>query len=230
MYKIDKQINDNWKPFFSWLYKQTWFSRLLYEVAVRRKVSTVFPDKNLVFRAFHRLSPDQVKVVILGQDPYHGAGQAHGLAFSVPHGVKIPPSLRNIFKELETDLDISFPSHGCLEAWETQGVLPLNAVLTVEEGKPGSHQRLGWEQFTKAVIQYLCSFHQPLVFLLWGSQARKWKEIIPANLDILILEAPHPSPFSAHTGFLGCRHFSKANAFLASMNTQTIDWRLKDLA
>ncbi|MDK2910064.1 MAG: uracil-DNA glycosylase [Bacteroidales bacterium] len=230
MYKIDKLINDNWKPLFSGLRKQTWFPRLMHEVAARRKVSTVFPNENLVFRAFHRLSPDQVKVVILGQDPYHGAGQAHGLAFSVPHGVKIPPSLRNIFKELENDLGISPPSHGCLEAWEAQGVLLLNTVLTVEEGKPGSHQRLGWEHFTQDVILYLCNLKQPMVFFLWGNQARQWKEIIPVNNNTLILEAPHPSPFSAHTGFFGCRHFSKANEFLASWNMPTIDWCLKDLA
>jgi uracil-DNA glycosylase len=142
--------------------------------------------------------------------------------------VKIPPSLRNIFKELENDLGISPPSHGCLEAWEMQGVLLLNAVLTVEEGKPGSHQRLGWEHFTQAVILYLCNLKQPMVFFLWGNHARQWKEIIPANNNILILEAPHPSPFSAHTGFLGCRHFSKANEFLASWNMPTIDWCLKD--
>ena len=227
---IDKQIHKEWKPFFISTMSQPWFQQLMAKVAERRKLVRVFPPEKLLFRAFHQLSPSQVSVVILGQDPYHGPGQAHGLAFSVPRGAKIPPSLRNIFKEVELDLGIEAPDHGCLEAWEKEGVLLLNAILTVEEGKPGSHNGLGWEQFTEAVIRYLCGRDQPLVFMLWGNQARKWAEIIPENERILVLQASHPSPFSAHNGFFGCRHFSQTNAFLTSQGLPPIDWRLSDSA
>lgn len=227
---IDKQINIEWRPFFKSIMTQPWFQQLMAKIAERRKLVRVFPPENLVFRAFHQLSPSQVRVVILGQDPYHGPGQAHGLAFSVPRGVKIPPSLRNIFKELESDVGIEAPHHGCLEPWEKGGVLLLNTIFTVEEGKPGSHNGLGWEQFTEAIIRYLCGREQPLVFMLWGTQARKWAEIIPDHEKILVLQAPHPSPFSAHTGFFGCRHFSKANTFLASQGFPPVDWRLSDSA
>jgi uracil-DNA glycosylase len=227
---IDKLIHKEWKPFFISTMSQPWFQQLMAKVAERRKLVRVFPPEKLVFRAFHRLAPAQVKVVLIGQDPYHGPGQAHGLAFSVPAGVKIPPSLRNIFKELESDVGIEAPDHGCLEAWEKEGVLLLNAILTVEEGKPGSHNGLGWEQFTEAVVRYLCGRNQPLVFWLWGNQARKWAEIIPENERILVLQASHPSPFSAHNGFFGCRHFSQTNAFLTSQGLPPIDWRLSDSA
>ncbi len=227
---IDKKIHKEWRPFFDSIIALPWFQHLMAKVAERRKLGNVFPSESFVFRAFHRLSPDQVRVVIIGQDPYHGLGQAHGLAFSVPVGVKIPPSLRNIFKELESDVGIETPDHGCLEAWEMEGVLLLNAILTVEEGKPGSHHGLGWEQFTEAVIRYLCGRNQPLVFLMWGNQARKWAEIIPENERILVLQAPHPSPFSAHNGFFGCRHFSKINTFFTSLGLSPIDWRLSNSA
>ncbi|MGC8865621.1 MAG: uracil-DNA glycosylase [Bacteroidales bacterium] len=226
MKSIDNHIHAEWKPFFRSLRVHSWFNGLLTEISIRRKKSRVFPPERWVFRAFHNLSPSQVKVVILGQDPYHGEGQAHGLAFSVPVGQKIPPTLRNIFRELEADLGIPVPEHGCLESWEREGVLLLNTLLTVEEGKPSSHAGLGWEQFTGEVIHYLCSIGQPMVFLLWGNHARKWASFIPAHDDILVLQAPHPSPFSAHTGFMGCRHFSQTNHFLQSRGVGAVNWSL----
>lgn len=223
---IDNQINVGWWPFFHKVQAKAWFKDLLKETRERRKQKRVFPEEKLVFRAFHHLAPHQVKVIILGQDPYHGEGQAHGLAFSVPMGQKIPPTLRNIYKELEADLGIPVPDHGFLESWEKEGVLLLNTVLTVEEGRPGSHAGLGWEQFTGEVIGYLCGLEQPLVFLLWGNHARKWASHIPAREKILVLQAPHPSPFSAHTGFLGCRHFSRTNDFLLCHGVGAVDWNL----
>lgn len=213
-------------PFFRKVQAQPWFRNLQREIRQRRKKSRVFPEEALVFRAFHRLAPDQVKVVILGQDPYHGEGQAHGLAFSVPVGQKIPPTLRNIYKELRSDLGIPLADYGFLEKWESEGVLLLNAVLTVEEGRPGSHAGLGWDQFTGEVISFLCGLGTPLVFLLWGNQARQWASAIPARENILVLQAPHPSPFSAHTGFLGCRHFSRTNEFLQFHGVSAVDWNL----
>lgn len=224
---IDNHIDPEWWPFFRKVQRKAWFRDLMKEIEERRKRNRVFPEEELVFRAFHRLAPHQVKVIILGQDPYHGVGQAHGLAFSVPVGQKIPPTLRNIFKELEADLGIPMSDHGFLESWENEGVLLLNTVLTVEEGRPGSHAGLGWEQFTGEVISYLCSHGQPLVFLLWGNYARKWASYITARNNILVLQAPHPSPFSAHTGFLGCRHFSRTNEFLQCHGAGAVDWNLK---
>lgn len=169
-----------------------------------------------------------VRVVVLGQDPYHGPGQAHGLAFSVQRGVPVPPSLLNIFKEQEADLALARPAHGCLEAWAKGGVLLLNSVLTVEAGQAGSHQGRGWELFTDAAIRAVAQRSTPCVYLLWGSHARAKAALIreASAGPHLILEAPHPSPLSAHRGFLGCRHFSRANAFLAEQGCGTIDWRL----
>jgi len=168
-----------------------------------------------------------VRVVILGQDPYHGPDQAHGLCFSVRPGVRPPPSLVNIFKELETDLGISRPSHGFLEHWAQQGVLLLNSVLTVEMGQAASHQRKGWEEFTDAVVRAVNDRPDPIIFLLWGAYAQKKASFVDTNRH-LVLKAPHPSPLSAHNGFLGCRHFSKANSFLQSRGLPPIDWSLPD--
>jgi uracil-DNA glycosylase len=171
-----------------------------------------------------------VKVVILGQDPYHGAGQAHGLAFSVAPGVRIPPSLRNIFKELETDLGLPRAAHGNLESWARQGVLLLNTALTVEAARPGSHSQRGWEILTDAVITAVAACPAPTAFLLWGNHAQTTAARIPAlqTGPHQVLCAPHPSPFSAHKGFLGCRHFSQTNAFLAAYGRGTIDWSVPD--
>ena len=188
----------------------------------------IFPPRGMRLRALELTPLDRVKVVILGQDPYHGAGQAHGLSFSVPEGVKVPPSLLNIYKEIESDLGIPRAAHGNLENWARQGVLLLNNALTVEEGRAGSHQNLGWEAITDAAVAAVAARAEPAVFLLWGSHARNKAARVPdlRNGRHLVLTAPHPSPLSAHSGFLGCRHFSKANAFLDANGRGAIDWRV----
>lgn len=190
----------------------------------------VYPPRGVRLAALELTPLPDVRVVILGQDPYHGPGQAHGLAFSVLPGVKIPPSLVNIAKELRSDLGIAMPRHGHLKHWARQGVLLLNNALTVEAGRPGSHQNRGWEHLTDAVIAAVAARRDPTVFLLWGSHAQK-KAARVAGLDTgphLVLKAPHPSPLSAHSGFFGCRHFSQANAFLREHGRGEIDWSLPD--
>ena len=188
----------------------------------------VYPPAGTRLAALALTPLPAVKVVILGQDPYHGPGQAQGLAFSVPRGQRVPPSLANIFKEQEADLGLSRPAHGNLESWARQGVLLLNTVLTVEAGQAASHQGRGWELFTDGAISAVAERSAPCVYLLWGSQARTKAPLIreASSGPALILEAPHPSPLSAHRGFLGCRHFSSANAFLAEQGSEAIDWRL----
>lgn len=186
----------------------------------------IYPAEENIFQAFLHTPFDAVKVVIVGQDPYHGEGQAHGLSFSVQKGVAIPPSLKNIFKELHADLQIPFPNHGNLSAWANQGVFLLNATLTVRKGEPKSHFGKGWEQFTDAVIESLACKDTPIVFLLWGKSAQqKGEKILSIRNHHLVLVAAHPSPYSA-TGFLGCRHFSKANAFLEQTGQTPIDWHI----
>lgn len=189
----------------------------------------IFPASKDWFRALDLTPLEQVRVVILGQDPYHGEGQAHGLCFSVQPGVRTPPSLVNIYKEMETDLGIPRAQHGFLEHWAEQGVLLLNAVLTVEMGRAAAHQGRGWERFTDAVIRLVNAKTEPVVFLLWGAHAQK-KAAFVDSIDKggrhLVLKAPHPSPLSAHAGFFGSRHFSKANAFLESIGQKPIDWAL----
>lgn len=188
----------------------------------------IYPPRGARLRALELTPLDQVKVVILGQDPYHGPGQAHGLSFSVPQNVKVPPSLVNIYKELASDLGIARPDHGSLEHWARQGVLLLNNSLTVEEGRAGSHQKLGWETITDAAVAAVAQRQDPSVFLLWGNHARRKAERVPGLMDSrhLVLTAPHPSPLSAHSGFFGCRHFSKANAFLEANGRGAIDWQV----
>jgi uracil-DNA glycosylase len=186
----------------------------------------IFPPGSQWFRALDLTPPDKVRVVILGQDPYHGPGQAHGLCFSVQPGVPVPPSLLNIYKELERDLGIPRRSHGFLEPWARQGVLLLNAVLTVEMGDAGSHQGRGWERFTDAVIARVNALEHPVVFLLWGAHAQK--KAAGVDNRHLVLKAPHPSPLSAHRGFLGCGHFSQANAWLEEQGMAPIDWTLPE--
>jgi uracil-DNA glycosylase len=185
----------------------------------------IYPPPAQIFAALDATPFDQVKVVILGQDPYHGPGQAHGLCFSVRPGVPVPPSLQNIFKEIQSDLGIAAPRHGDLRSWAAQGVLLLNAVLTVERGRAGAHQGMGWEAFTDAVIDRLNREREGLVFLLWGSPAQAKGRLVDRQRH-LVLTAPHPSPLSAHRGFLGCRHFSQANAWLAGHGQAPIDWSL----
>ena len=185
----------------------------------------IYPPGARIFAALDSTPFDRVKVVILGQDPYHGPGQAHGLCFSVPHGIPVPPSLANIYREIERDLGIAPPRHGCLDAWAGQGVLLLNAVLTVERGQAGSHQNKGWEYFTDACIEALDREREHLVFLLWGSYAQAKGRLIDGKRH-RILKAPHPSPLSAHRGFLGCGHFSSTNQYLEETGQTPIDWQL----
>ena len=185
----------------------------------------IYPPGSLIFNAMNSTPFDHVKVVILGQDPYHGPSQAHGLSFSVPEGVALPPSLRNIFKEIEQDLGISAPKHGCLQSWADQGVLLLNSVLTVEQHKAASHRGKGWEQFTDTIISCLNQRRKNLVFLLWGSYAQQKGKFIDRERH-LVLTSPHPSPLSAHRGFFGNRHFSKANAYLQANDIEPISWSL----
>jgi uracil-DNA glycosylase len=188
----------------------------------------IYPPRGSRLRALELTPLDRVKVVILGQDPYHGPGQAHGLSFSVPQGVKVPPSLVNIYKEIASDLGIERPAHGNLEKWAQQGVLLLNNSLTVEEARAGSHQNLGWEAITDAAVAAVAAREEPSVFLLWGSHARNKASRVPGLMGgkHLVLTAPHPSPLSAHSGFFGCRHFSRANAFLEANGRGAIDWRV----
>ena len=194
-------------------------------VAEKAAGKIIYPRGSLMFNAMNSTPFDQVKVVILGQDPYHGPGQAHGLCFSVPEGVAPPPSLVNIFKEIEQDLGLTPPKHGCLQGWANQGVLLLNSVLTVEQHKAASHKGKGWEQFTDTIINALNQQRQHLVFLLWGSYAQQKGKFIDRRRH-LVLTSPHPSPLSAHRGFFGNRHFSKANAYLQQNGLEPISWAL----
>jgi len=197
-------------------------------VAEKAAGKRIFPAGSEWFRALDLTPLDKVRVVILGQDPYHGPGQAHGLCFSVKPGARTPPSLVNIYKEMESDLGIAPARHGFLEHWAKQGVLLLNAVLTVEMGRAASHQGRGWEDFTDAVIRLVNAKEEPVVFMLWGSHAQKKAAFVDQRKH-LVLKCPHPSPLSAHNGFFGCRHFSKANAFLQSRGLPPIDWALPPL-
>ncbi|MEZ8313370.1 uracil-DNA glycosylase [Vibrio splendidus] len=206
--------------------KEYFQSVLAFVEQQRNSGKTIYPPQEQVFSAFDMTPFESVRVVILGQDPYHGANQAHGLAFSVLPGVKIPPSLRNMYKELAQDIDgFEIPSHGYLDTWASQGVLMLNTVLTVEEAKAHSHAKCGWETFTDAIIAELNQRSEPIIFLLWGAHAQKKGQAIDADKHH-VLTAPHPSPLSAHRGFFGCQHFSTTNKLLSSMDQQPIDWRL----
>ena len=216
----------NWSDLLGSEKSQPYFQELLQFVAQRRDSGVeVFPPAAEVFSAIRLCPLEELKVVIVGQDPYHGPGQAHGLSFSVKRGVAPPPSLLNIFKELESDLGLAMPGHGCLEDWAKQGVLLLNAVLTVERGRPQSHSGRGWERFTDHVIEAINRERTGTVFLLWGSPAQKKGAAIDASRH-LVLKAPHPSPLSAHRGFLGCRHFSQCNDYLVRSGRSPIHWSL----
>lgn len=194
-----------------------------------RAGKTIYPPPKKIFAALDTTPFDQVKAVIIGQDPYHGPGQAHGLCFSVMPGVAIPPSLENMLKEIESDVGIPRPQHGCLVSWARQGVLLLNSVLTVERGKPESHKGKGWEGFTDAVVDHLNRERENLVFLLWGSYAQAKGKLVDGRRH-MVLKAPHPSPLSAHRGFFGCGHFSKVNKWLQDHDLTPIDWRLPPVA
>ena len=226
MGSIKPQIDDSWAELLQTEFRDSYFSDLKAFLLKERSEHTVFPPGPLIFSAFDRTPVQRVKAVILGQDPYHGKGQAHGLCFSVSDGVRHPPSLQNIFKELKDDLGIPIPNSGNLGKWADNGVLLLNATLTVREKEPGSHQGRGWERFTDAAMARLSEKRTGLVFLLWGSFAQQKEALIAKDRDHLILKAPHPSPFSAHKGFFGCRHFSRTNAFLSEHGEGPIDWSL----
>jgi uracil-DNA glycosylase len=225
----DIQLHESWKaplrPEFDADYMAQLRSFLVAEKAAGKRI---FPKGAEWFRAMDLTPLDKVRVVILGQDPYHGPGQAHGLCFSVKPGVPPPPSLVNIYKELQSDLGIERPRHGFLAHWAQQGVLLLNSVLTVEMAKAASHQGKGWERFTDAVIRLVNAKEEPVVFLLWGAYAQKKAAFVDTSKH-LVMKAAHPSPLSAHNGFLGCRHFSKCNAFLESKGLPPIDWSLPEV-
>jgi|TARA_B110001469_G_C9517098_1_gene257511 uracil-DNA glycosylase len=218
-------LHSEWKAFLREELNSNNFQAIISDLAIERKIHAVFPENDVIFNAFNFTIPSNIKVVILGQDPYHGKGQAHGLSFSVPNGVKIPPSLRNIFKELQSDLNHSISVNGNLESWAKQGVLLMNTILTVREKIAGSHQKLGWEPFTDSIIKKLSAEKEGVIFLLWGVLAQKKSVLIDINKHH-ILTTTHPSPFSAYKGFLGCKHFSKTNKLLIKNNQQPINWKL----
>jgi uracil-DNA glycosylase len=224
------QLEESWlaelADEFDQAYMQNLRAFLQQEKAAHKQI---FPPGHLIFDALNRTPLGQVKVIILGQDPYHGPRQAHGLCFSVLHGVPIPPSLMNIYKELAADIGITPAQHGCLTYWAEQGVLLLNSVLTVEQALAASHQGKGWEHFTDKVISILNEKKSGLVFLLWGSYAQKKGQFIDRNKH-LVLQSPHPSPLSAHRGFLGNKHFSQTNAYLKKHGKQIIDWKVPELS
>jgi len=218
------EIGNSWDALLAGEFEKEYYKELRQFLIREYKTGTVYPPMHDIFNALKYTAYEDVKVVILGQDPYHGPGQAHGLCFSVKKGVPKPPSLENIFKELRSDLGYLPPEHGCLTDWAERGVLLLNAVLTVRTGEANSHKGKGWEKFTDRVIALLNEREKPMVFLLWGANAKAKAPLI-TNSRHLILTAAHPSPLSAYNGFFGCRHFSKANEFLSSFG-ESVDWRI----
>ena len=220
------QIGNDWDGLLKDYFASEQYQTLRQFLAQEYRTHTIYPNMYDIFNALKYTAYRDVKVVILGQDPYHGPGQAHGLCFSVKQGVEPPPSLKNIFSELEKDVGIPTPKHGELTCWARQGVLLLNTVLTVREHQPNSHKGHGWEAFTDRVIELLDQKQTPIVFLLWGANARNKAKIVTNPIHIK-LEAPHPSPLSAYNGFFGCRHFSKANDWLARTGQTPIDWRIE---
>jgi uracil-DNA glycosylase len=228
-WKYPHLIDPSWLELFQKEMEKPYFQNLrAFLVEEKRRGAIVYPPSQQIFTAFLQTALDQVKVVIMGQDPYHGPGQAHGLSFSVPEGIPQPPSLQNIFKELRRDLQIATPSSGSLLSWAKQGVLLLNATLTVRQGEPKSHFGRGWEIFTDQIIKALCSSNKSLVFLLWGKSALdKFQQIQTGQTNQhLILTAPHPSPLSAYSGFFGSSHFSKTNIYLNNWGLTPIDWKI----
>jgi uracil-DNA glycosylase len=223
--QINPQIDQEWKEVLTEEFQKPYFEALKRFLVEEKKRFIVYPPGQNIFEAFNRTPFSKVKVVILGQDPYHGPGQAHGLCFSVPSNVEFPPSLQNILKELESDLGTPYPKSGDLSGWADQGVLLLNATLTVRANQAGSHQGYGWEQFTDSAIRHLSQLQNGLVFILWGKFAQNKKILIDSNKH-LILEAPHPSPLSVYRGFFGCRHFSLANEWLVNNGKQPVNWAL----
>lgn len=225
MENINPQIEESWKELLSEQFKADYFKKLKEFLVQEKKKYTVYPPGNKIFAAFEHTPFDNLKVVILGQDPYHGAGQAHGLCFSVPDGIPKPPSLQNIFKEINNDMGLPIPASGNLEKWAKQGVLLLNATLTVRATQAGSHQGQGWETFTDEVIRTISKNKESVVFLLWGNYAQA-KEVLIDTTKHHVLKAPHPSPLSVSRGFFGCKHFSKTNILLTNAGKHAIDWHI----
>lgn len=223
---MDIKIEESWKQQLKDEFEKPYFDGIVMFLKTEKAAGkTIYPPGSLIFNAFNKSDFNNTRVVILGQDPYHNKGQAHGLSFSVPDGIKKPPSLVNIFKELETDLGLKPPLSGNLEPWAQQGVLLLNAALTVRENEPGSHSKIGWLEFTDAIIKKLSHEKKGLVFILWGKFAQD-KQVLIDETKHHILKAAHPSPFSADKGFFGCRHFSKTNEYLVKEGLPPIDWKL----
>ncbi|MDI6833567.1 MAG: uracil-DNA glycosylase [Bacteroidales bacterium] len=220
---MNPHIESSWLEVLKDEFQQPYFIEIKKFLLEDKKKYRVFPPGQLIFNAFNLTPFDKVKIVIIGQDPYHGYGQAHGLCFSVPKGIAKPPSLQNIFKELKEDLNINPPDYGDLTGWARQGVFLLNAILTVRENTPESHRNIGWENFTNAAIKNLSDKKEHLVFMLWGAYAQEKEKLID-NTKHLILKAAHPSPFSANRGFFGCHHFSKANQYLIANSIDPIKW------
>lgn len=223
---MDVKIEKSWKEVLKEEFDKSYFQQIVTFIKMEKAAGKIiYPPGQLIFNAFYKTPFDEVKVVLLGQDPYHNKGQAHGLSFSVPRGVPLPPSLINIFKELKADIGIEIPDNGDLENWATQGVLLLNASLSVRQNEPGSHSKIGWLQFTDNVIEKLSEQKKGIVFLLWGKFAQDKQSIIDETKHF-VLKAAHPSPFSADKGFFGCRHFSKTNELLTAQNKKPINWKL----
>ncbi|MGC4377582.1 uracil-DNA glycosylase [Fictibacillus sp. Mic-4] len=221
-------LKNDWAPLLEDEFHKSYYLNLRRFLIEEYKTKEIYPDMHDIFNALHFTPYADTKVVILGQDPYHGPGQAHGLSFSVKPGVKPPPSLQNIFKELHDDLGCSIPNHGCLIPWAKQGVLLLNTVLTVQKSNPNSHKGKNWEVFTNRIISILNDREKPVVFILWGKHAQEKMELIDTKKHPII-RSPHPSPFSAHRGFFGSRPFSRANQFLKEIGSTEIDWQLPDI-
>jgi len=226
MTEVKPQIEESWKEILQEQFNSSYFTSIKEFLVEEKQKFTVYPPGSLIFNAFNLTPFYAARVVIIGQDPYHGAGQAHGLCFSVPRGTSVPPSLVNIFKEINVDLGIPLPKHGNLEKWARQGVLLLNATLTVRANQAGSHQKKGWEIFTDAVISQLSKQRVGLVFLLWGKFAQDKESLIDTQKHY-ILKAAHPSPYSAYNGFFGCRHFSRTNEILSRHGLPEIDWSVE---
>ena len=223
---MDVQIEESWKQVLKDEFSKSYFQQIVTFIKAEKALGKIiYPPGSLIFNAFYKTPFDKVKVVILGQDPYHNKGQAHGLSFSVPQGINKPPSLVNIFLELRNDLGIAPSVHGNLEKWAQQGVLLLNATLTVRENEPGSHSKIGWIDFTNEVIKKISDEKNSVVFFLWGRFAQD-KQILIDETKHYVLKAAHPSPFSADKGFFGCRHFSKTNELLMKEGHEPIDWKL----
>jgi uracil-DNA glycosylase len=223
---MDVKIEPGWKAILKNEFTKDAFQQVVTHLKTERMAGKIiYPPGSLIFNAFNKTPFDQIKVVILGQDPYHNPGQAHGLSFSVPDGVSPPPSLLNIYKEIASDIGVSMPRQGNLEKWAERGILLLNAVLTVRVNEPASHSKIGWMDFTDAVIRHISDEKQHIVFLLWGKFAQE-KQVLIDETRHLVLKAAHPSPFSADKGFFGCRHFSRTNEYLVSKGIDPIDWSL----